>query len=109
MQSGSAADHWSYGPGFQVGKDSPPLPLELRYGHVVLRFHQIDQVMGNFSLHLNGCLGSADVHPTIDLHRVDRNDLSPTSLGETDCDLGLSRGGGAQNGNGSQDTTVPRR
>ena len=63
-----------------VGQDAPVFPLELRDSEVVRRVDQVDHVMRDAAPFRRRGLGRADVHPSVDLHRVDRYELDVAQL-----------------------------
>ncbi len=83
--------------------------LELGDSHVVRRVADIDQMVGYLGAGLGAGLGGADIHLAVDLHRIHRDDLTTNPSRHLDGYFRFSSGGGAENGDRSQETTVPSR
>ena len=71
------------------------------------RVDEVDHVVDHALALLWSRLGGADVHPPIDLHRVDGDDLGADGEGDLDGGSGLPGGRGAQDGD--DQTGLPTR
>ena len=66
---------------------------KLSCGKLFVWFPQVEQVMRHRSPLCWGRFRGSDIHPAIDRHGVETDDLSSDLTGETDPDGGLPRGG----------------
>ena len=73
--------------------------LEPSHRVALLGLDYVDQVVADpRPLSGRSRLGGADVHPAVDLHRVDRSTDVAQFLGQPQGDIALPRGGGADDG-----------
>ena len=88
-------------PGRHLTQGGPGQALVVGDGELLVRLDQVDQVVGHLGPGHGVGLGGGDVHPPVDRHRVDREDLDAADgpggrLGQRR----LPRGGGAHQGHG---------
>ena len=67
----------------------------LGHAELVLRIDDVDEVMRHDLPQSRGRLGRTDIHPAIDRHRVERNDLRTDPLGERNANGRLANRRGA--------------
>ncbi len=75
MEPGAAHDD---DPAFllrQRGQHRPAAPLEVGHGEDLFRLDEVDHVVGHPGSLLRGGLGGADVHASVHLHGVHREDV----------------------------------
>jgi hypothetical protein len=109
MQAGTPANHRSSLRAGQPGENRSALSLELSDREIVFRFHQIDQVVTYLLLHGRRRFGCSNIETAVNLHRIDGDDLAVILPGDFYSYSGLARRGRADNGNGSQEITLPIR
>jgi hypothetical protein len=69
-------------------------PLELRHGGRLGDVEHVEEVVRHPPPLLGGQLGGADVHASVELHRVGVDHLAAERLGESEGEIGLADGGG---------------
>jgi len=67
-------------------------------GGVIGQVEHVELVVRDPATALDRQLGSTDVHPAVELHRVGVHDLRPDALRERDCKIGFPRRRGADDG-----------
>ena len=93
----------------QLLEHSTPFTLELRCAEAHLRIDQIDHVVGNAGLIVGGRLGGTDIHAPVDLHRVDRDDMSAQVFSQAKGQVAFSGCGRSEERQYPAQSKVPRR
>ena len=102
MQAGPAGDDRLHPTALEIVEHTSPDRLKLRHAERLRRFNQVNEVMRDAPLQRGGHLGRSDVHPSIDLHRVNADDLATDEFSERNRDFGLPCRSRPENGRDGQ-------
>lgn len=109
VQTRASTDHGDDASFAEVCDDASRRPLKLGDRHVLTRIGDIYEVMRDPFPHRRARFRRPDVHTAVHLHRVNGNDLTAASGGDLNRQCRLPRRGGTDDGDRSQDASLPSR